>query len=189
MALNAHSSPNPGVQMPMRNQTPESADSNPSKKASPTTSVGNKPAATKVEEYKAKIPYPQKLRKEEQDKQFARFADYLRTLEIKIPFAEALEQIPSYAKFMKEILSHKKDWRETERVLFTEECSAVILKSFPEKLKDPGSFLIPCTLEGNCTKTALCDLGESINLIPASTIRKLGLTEEVKPNPDMSSAC
>ncbi|XLU53740.1 hypothetical protein S245_048388, partial [Arachis hypogaea] len=115
------------------------------------------------------------------DKQFARFADYLRTLEIKILFAEALEQIPSYAKFMKEILSHKKDWRETERVLLTEECSIVILKSFPEKLKDPGSFMIPCILEGNCTKIALCDLGTSINLIPASTIRKLGLTEEVKP--------
>ncbi|KAL1290734.1 hypothetical protein AAHE18_20G150300 [Arachis hypogaea] len=165
----------------MRDQTNTNADNNPSKKASSTTSVGNKPAATKVEEYKAKIPYPQKLRKEEQDKQFARFVDYLRTLEIKIPFAEALEQIPSYAKFMKEILSHKKDWRETERVLLTEECSAVILKSFPEKLKDPGSFLIPCILEGQCTKTALCDLGASINLIPASTIRKLGLTEEVKP--------
>ena len=50
-----------------------------------------------------------------------------------------------------------------------------------EKLKDPGSFLIPCILEGDCTKTALCDLGASINLIPASTIRKLGLTDEVKP--------
>ena len=77
--------------------------------------------------------------------------------------------------------SHKKDWRETETVFLTEECSAVILKSLPEKLQDPGSFMIPCTLEGACTKTALCDLGASINLIPASTIRKLGLTEEVKP--------
>ncbi|XLU24114.1 hypothetical protein S245_060180, partial [Arachis hypogaea] len=172
LASNITPASDSGTQLPVRDQTHTSADNNPSKKASLTT---------KVEEYKAKIPYPQKLRKEEQDKQFARFADYLRTLEIKIPFAEALEQIPSYAKFMKEILSHKKEWRETERVLLTEECSAVILKSFPEKLKDPGSFLIPCILEGDCTKTALCDLGASINLIPASTIRKLGLTEEVKP--------
>ncbi|KAL1364163.1 hypothetical protein AAHE18_03G198300 [Arachis hypogaea] len=123
----------------------------------------------------------QKLHEAEQDKQFARFADYLRTLEIKIPFAEALEQIPSYAKFMKEILSHKKDWRETKNVFLTEECSVIILKSSPEKLKDPGSFMIPCTLERTCTKTALCDLGASINLIPASTIRKHGLIEEVKP--------
>ncbi|XLR22070.1 hypothetical protein S83_049970, partial [Arachis hypogaea] len=181
LALNAQFPPNPGVQTPRENQTPESADSNPPNKASSTTSVRNKPAASKVEEYKAKMPYPQKLRQAEQDKQFARFADYLRTLEIKIPFAEALEQIPSYAKFMKEILSHKKDWRETEKVFLTKECSAVILKSLPEKLQDPGSFMIPCTLEGACTKTALCDLGASINLIPASTIRKLGLTGEVKP--------
>ncbi|XP_072077040.1 uncharacterized protein [Arachis hypogaea] len=172
LASNVTPASDSGTQLPVRDQTHTSADNNPSKKASLTT---------KVEEYKAKIPYPQKLRKEEQDKQFARFADYLRTLEIKIPFAEALEQIPSYAKFMKEILSHKKEWRETERVLLTEECSAVILKSFPEKLKDPRSFLIPCILEGDYTKTALCDLGASINLIPASTIRKLGLTEEVKP--------
>ena len=136
LASNATPVSNSGIQMPVRDQTHTSADNNPSKKASPTTSVGNKPAATKVQEYKAKMPYPQKLRKEEQDKQFARFADYLRTLEIKIPFAEALEQIPSYAKFMKEILSHKKDWRETERVLLTEECSAVILKS----LKTLGVF-------------------------------------------------
>ncbi|XLU34891.1 hypothetical protein S245_070957, partial [Arachis hypogaea] len=74
-----------------------------------------------------------------------------------------------------------KDWRETEKVFLTEECSAIILKSLPEKLKDLGSFMIPCTLDGACTKTALCDLGASINLIPASTIRKLGLNEEVKP--------
>ncbi|WP_220457788.1 hypothetical protein, partial [Vibrio marinisediminis] len=77
-------------------QPPEGADSNPPNKASSTISVRNKPAASKVEEYQAKMPYPQKLRKAEQDKQFARFADYLRTLEIKIPFAEALEQITSY---------------------------------------------------------------------------------------------
>ena len=68
LALNAHSAPNPDVQTPMRDQTPASADSNPSKKASPTTSVGNKPATAKVEEYKAKIPYPQKLCQAEQDK-------------------------------------------------------------------------------------------------------------------------
>ena len=51
--------------MPQRGQTLASADNNPLKQASPTTSVGNKPAATKVEEYKAKMPYPQKLRQAE----------------------------------------------------------------------------------------------------------------------------
>ena len=109
LASNATPASTPGIRTPVGDQTHTSADNNPSKKASQPTSVGNKPAATKVEEYKAKMPYPHKLRQAEQDKQFAHFADYLRTPEIKIPFAEALEQIPSYAKFVKEILSHKKD--------------------------------------------------------------------------------
>ncbi|XP_015947182.1 uncharacterized protein LOC107472145, partial [Arachis duranensis] len=82
---------------------------------------------------------------------------------------------------MKNILSHKKDWREAETVLLTEECSAVIQNSLPEKLKDLGSFMIPCTIGNACTRTALCDLGASIKLIHASLIKKLYLTHEVKP--------
>ncbi|XP_057755732.1 uncharacterized protein LOC130974909 [Arachis stenosperma] len=122
-----------------------------------------------------------KLRQAEKDKQFVRFADYLRTLEINIPFAETLEQIHSCAMFMKDIFSHKKDWREAEIVLLIEECNAVIQKNLPEKLKDPGSFMIPYTLGDACTKRALCNLGASINPIPISLIKKLCLTHEVKP--------
>ncbi|XP_015947264.1 uncharacterized protein LOC107472238 [Arachis duranensis] len=127
------------------------------------------------------MPFPQKLCQVKKDKQFAHFADYLRTLEIKIPFAEALKQIPSYAKFMKDILSHKNDWRETQTVLLTEKCNAIIQNCLAEKLKDSRSFIIPCTLGNACTRTSLCDLGASINLIPVSLIKKLCLTEEVKP--------
>nr|GEW56916.1 reverse transcriptase domain-containing protein [Tanacetum cinerariifolium] len=54
-------------------------------------------------------------------------------------------------------------------------CSAVVLKKLPEKLGDPGRFLIPCDfLElDNCL--ALADLGASINLIPLSIWKKLRL--------------
>ncbi|XP_057758228.1 uncharacterized protein LOC130978314 [Arachis stenosperma] len=82
---------------------------------------------------------------------------------------------------MKDILSHKKDWKEAEKVLLTEECSSVIQKSLPEELKDPRGFMIPCTLGDAYTKTTLCDLGASINLIPASLIKRLCLTHKVKP--------
>ncbi|KAL4276068.1 hypothetical protein AHAS_Ahas20G0170200 [Arachis hypogaea] len=91
LALNAQSMSSSGDQTPVKDQTPASVDNNSLKKASQPVSVGNKPAATKVEEYKAKMLYPQKLHRAKHDKQFARFADYLRTLEIKISFAEALE--------------------------------------------------------------------------------------------------
>ncbi|XP_015944777.1 uncharacterized protein LOC107469899 [Arachis duranensis] len=112
---------------------------------------------------------------------YGRSINYLKTLEIKIPFAEALKQIPSYAKFMKVILSHKKDWREVETVLLTEQCSVVILKNLPEKLQDLRSFMIPCTIGDACIRTALCVLGASINLMLISLIKKLCLTQEVKP--------
>ncbi|XP_016178063.1 uncharacterized protein LOC107620413 [Arachis ipaensis] len=82
---------------------------------------------------------------------------------------------------MKDILSHKKDWREVETVVLTEDCSVVIQKNLLEKLQDPGSFMIPCTLGDACIRMALCDLGESINLIPALLIKQLCLTQEVKP--------
>ena len=61
-----------------------------------------------------------------------------------------------------------------------EECSAIILNKLPPKLKDPGSFTIPCTI-GNCHfDKVLYDLGASINLMPLSIMQKLGL-EESKP--------
>nr|XP_004499872.1 uncharacterized protein LOC101505881 [Cicer arietinum] len=61
---------------------------------------------------------------------------------INIPFAEALEQMPTYAKFMKDILSKKRKIGG-EIVMLTEECSAILQRKLPPKLKDPGSFSIP----------------------------------------------
>ncbi|XP_057745156.1 uncharacterized protein LOC130963023 [Arachis stenosperma] len=130
-----------------------------------------------MHEYKTKMPFSQKLYHAEKDKQLSWCADYLKTLEIKNPFAEALEQIPSYAKFMKDILSHKKNWREVEIILLTKKYSAVIQRTLLEKLQDPGSFVIPCILRDGCTKTVLRDLRASINLIPSSLIKKLGIQE------------
>ncbi|XP_016206519.1 uncharacterized protein LOC107646891 [Arachis ipaensis] len=172
-----------GVERPDREgQTrPSSGNIHPKQAGNPQFgTMDTHPAPLSTPEYRTRMSYPQKLRQVEKDKQFARFVDYLKTLEIKIPFAEALEQIPSYAKFIKDILSHKKDRREVETVLFTEECSAVIQRTLPEKLQDPESFVIPCTLGDSYTRKALCDLGASINLMPLSLLRKLGI-QEVKP--------
>lgn len=94
-----------------------------------------------------------------------------------IPFVDALEQMPSYVKFMKEILSNKRRLEEHETVMLTEECTAILQNKLPPKLKDPGIFIIPCII-GNCYfDKALCDLGTSINLMSFSIFRKLGLGE------------
>ena len=64
--------------------------------------------------------------KQKLGKQFSRFLDVFKKLQINIPFAEVLEQMPSYVKFMKEILSKKRRLGEFEMVVLTEECSAII---------------------------------------------------------------
>ncbi|PIN14790.1 DNA-directed DNA polymerase [Handroanthus impetiginosus] len=100
-----------------------------------------------------------------------------KKLHINIPFAEALEQMPSYVKFMKDILLKKRRLGDYEMVALTEECSAVIQNKLPPKLKDPGSFTIPCTIGTHFSGRALCDLGASINLMTYSIYRTLGLGE------------
>jgi len=67
--------------------------------------------------------------------------------------------MPTYAKFLKEILSKKTKIEEDETVNLTEECSAIILNKLPPKPKDPGSFSIPCVIGSEVVKKAMCDFG------------------------------
>ncbi|XP_075481127.1 uncharacterized protein LOC142521837 [Primulina tabacum] len=88
--------------------------------------------------------------------------------------------MPNYAKFIKDVMSKKRKLQEFETVKLTEECSAILQKKLPQKLKDPGSFTISCFIGGSKCSKALCDLGASINLMPFSFYRELELGE-VKP--------
>ena len=94
-----------------------------------------------------------------------------------MPFTEVVTQMPLYAKFLKEILSKKRRFAEEVVVNLTATCSAVIKKNLPEKMKDPGSFTIPCTIGGFEIQKALCDSGARINLMPLSVARRLSLGE------------
>ncbi|KAM6543733.1 hypothetical protein CsatB_008180 [Cannabis sativa] len=72
------------------------------------------------------------------DKQFSKFLEIFKKLHINIPFIKALEQKPTYLRFMKDILSKKRKLKEFEMVALTEECSAVLQKKLASKLKDLG---------------------------------------------------
>ncbi|XP_019232260.1 PREDICTED: uncharacterized protein LOC109212971 [Nicotiana attenuata] len=117
------------------------------------------------------------MKRENLDNQFAKFLEILKQIHINIPFTDALLQMPSYAKFLKEILSSKRKLEEVSVVMLTEKCSAILTNKLPQKLGDPGSFTIPCTLGGVNIEKALCDSGASINLMPFSSFKKLDLGE------------
>ena len=98
-------------------------------------------------------------------------------IEISIPFAEAINQMPNYAKFLKEILIKKKRIAGEGIMNLTATCNTVIQRSLPAKMKDSGSFTIPYSIGKSEFKKALCDSGASINLMPLSVVQRLSLGE------------
>nr|GEV31188.1 hypothetical protein [Tanacetum cinerariifolium] len=79
-------------------------------------------------------------------------------------------------KMLKALISNKEKLLELENIPLNENWSAVILKKLPEKLRDPRKFLISCGFS-ELNYKALADLGASINLMPLSIWKKLGLPE------------
>ena len=127
--------------------------------------------------YITAVPFPQRLQKLRRDEQFSKFLNIFKKIEINIPFAEVISQMPLYAKFLKEVLSKKRKIAEEGIVNLTATCSAIIQQKFPAKMKDPGSFTIPCSIGKYEFKKALCDSGASINLKPLSVVQRLSLGE------------
>ncbi|XP_025640214.1 uncharacterized protein [Arachis hypogaea] len=108
-----------------------------------------------LKSYVPKAPYPQRLRKDGKDNQFSRFLEIFKKLQINIPFAEVLEQMPLYDKFLKKLMTRKRNWEEKETIVLSEEWNISI-------------------------KKALCDLGASINLMSLAMMKRMGI-EEAKP--------
>ncbi|XP_022863621.1 uncharacterized protein LOC111383714 [Olea europaea var. sylvestris] len=96
---------------------------------------------------------------------------------MEIPLIEAMSQIPNYAKFLKDILSKKRRPTDFETIKLNEECSAIMQNKLAPKLRDPGSLKIPCSIGSDSNFNCLCDSGASINLMPFSVYKKLGLEE------------
>ncbi|GKE49424.1 reverse transcriptase domain-containing protein [Tanacetum coccineum] len=99
-----------------------------------------------------------------------------KQLHINITLADALVLILKYQKMLKSLFSNKEKLLELANTPLNENFSAVILKKLPEKLGDPGKFLILCGFSELKCK-ALADLGASINLMPLLIWKKLGLPE------------
>nr|GEV96541.1 hypothetical protein [Tanacetum cinerariifolium] len=126
------------------------------------------------------IPYPSRMLKQKQQEkdyiQIQKFWNMFKQLHLNITLAEALVLMPKYQKILKALLSNKEKLQELANTPLNENCSAVILKELPKKLRDPGKFLITCDFSELKCK-ALADLGASINLMPLSVWKKLGLPD------------
>ncbi|GJT10029.1 reverse transcriptase domain-containing protein [Tanacetum coccineum] len=130
---------------------------------------------------KPNIPYPsrrddQKSR-DKASNQMEKIFQIFQDLRFDISFADALLLMPRFAPTIKSLLMNKEKLLELAKIPLNENCSAMLLKKLPEKLGDPGKFLIPCNFPGMDVCHALADLGASINLMPLSIWKKLSLPE------------
>nr|GFB03821.1 reverse transcriptase domain-containing protein [Tanacetum cinerariifolium] len=121
---------------------------------------------------KANLPYPSRLAKEKirekDDILAAKFMEIFRDLHFELSFADALVHMLKFAPMFKKLLNNKSKLIELTKTPLNENCSAIVLKKLPEKLGDPGRFLIPCDFSEFDNCLALADLGASINLMPLS---------------------
>ncbi|GJS60418.1 reverse transcriptase domain-containing protein [Tanacetum coccineum] len=107
--------------------------------------------------------------------QYSRFLKMFKQLRLEIGLKDALVEMPKFNKWLSSLLRNKEKLEEIAITTVNAECSAIIMNKVPEKLEDPGKFLIPCALQELDRTSALADSGASINLLPHSIYKKLGL--------------
>ncbi|GJU37425.1 reverse transcriptase domain-containing protein [Tanacetum coccineum] len=128
--------------------------------------------------YQSKLPYPERMKVRENDKpnaQHSRFLKIFKLLCLEIGLKDALVEMPKFNKWLNSLLRNKEKLEEIAITTVNAECSAIIMNKVPEKLEDPGKFLIPCALQELNRTSALADSGASINLLPHSIYKKLRL--------------
>nr|XP_027086696.1 uncharacterized protein LOC113708441 [Coffea arabica] len=120
-------------------------------------------------------PFPCRLEKTKRVKKEKELLDVFRKVEINIPLLDAIKHIPKYAKFLKDLCTHKRKLRGDERVAVGENVSAMLQRKLPPKCGDPGMFTIPCKIGNTPIRKAMLDLGASINVMPKTIFASLNL--------------
>nr|GFB89096.1 reverse transcriptase domain-containing protein [Tanacetum cinerariifolium] len=113
--------------------------------------------------------------REKDDILAAKFMKIFRDLHFELSFADALVHMPKFAPMFKNLLNNKNKLIELTKTPLNENCSALVLKKLPEKLGDPGRFLIPCDFSEFDNCLALAVIGASINLMPLAIWKMLKL--------------
>jgi hypothetical protein len=127
-----------------------------------------------------KAPYLEKLRAPKKNAQFVEILEVFKKVHINIPFLDAIQQISSYAKFLKDLVTVKRKTNVQKKAFLTKQVNAILQCKLPIKYKDPRCPTISCMIGDSQIKRDLLDLGASVNLLPYSIYLQLGLGE-LKP--------
>ena len=106
--------------------------------------------------------------------------EVLRQVKVNIPLLYMIKQVSTYVKFLKDLCTTKRGLNVNKKAFLTEQVSAIIQCKSLVKYKDPGCPTISVMIGETCVEKALLDLGASVNLLPYSVYKQLGLGE-LKP--------
>ena len=118
------------------------------------------------------MPFPAKPSKKKDDEDFERFVEMLGPIFLRMRLTDILKMSP-YAKYMKKIVTNKRKIPEAK--ISTMLANYTFKGGIPKKLGDPGVPTIPCSIKRNYVKTALCDLGAGVSVMPLSLYCRLDL--------------
>ena len=113
-------------------------------------------------------PFLQALRGKKKASKQEDILEVLRQVKVNIPLLDMIKQVPTYAKFLKDLCTVKKGFDINKKAFLTEQVSSIIQCKTLLKYKDPGSPTISFNIGGTCIDKALLDLGASVNLLPYS---------------------
>ena len=133
-------------------------------------------------------PFPQALRSKKKIPNQAEIWEVLRQVKVNIPLLDMVKQVPTYAKFLKDLCTVKRGLGIEKKAFLTEQVSAIIQSKTLVKYKDPGSPTKSINIGGTCIDKALLDLGASVNLLTYSVYKQLGLGELKLTNITLSLA-
>ncbi|RVW47811.1 Retrovirus-related Pol polyprotein from transposon 17.6 [Vitis vinifera] len=122
-------------------------------------------------------PFPQALHGKKGIKNASEILEVLRQVKVNIPLLDMIKQVPTYAKFLKDLCTIKRGLNVNKKAFLTEQVSAIIQCKSPLKYKDPGCPTISVMIGGKVVEKALLDLGASVNLLPYSVYKQLGLVQ------------
>ena len=94
-------------------------------------------------------------------------------MKVNIPLLDMIKQVPTYAKFLKDLCTVKRGFNVNKKAFLTEQVSAIIECKTPMKYKDPWCPTISVNIGGTCVEKTLLDLGTSVNLLPFSMYQQL----------------
>ena len=133
-------------------------------------------------------PFPQALKGKKKASKQEGILEVLRQVKVNIPLLDMIKQVPTYAKFLKDLCTVKKGLGINKKAFLTEQDSSIIQCKTLVKYKDPGSPTISVNIGDICIDKALLDLGASVNLLPYSVYKQLGLGELKPTNITLSLA-